>query len=245
MKIECRELVLSFGEQTVLDGVDFSEPDFRALALLGPSGAGKSTLLRVLGGLITPDTGSVILDGQKMEFSEKALLQHRREIGFVFQSRGLFPHLTAEQNIMLPLIHVHGMAEEQARETADTLLKRFSLRQDAQKRPYELSGGQCQRISIARAVAPKPKLLLLDEPTSALDPELTSDVLDMIYELQKENLSMVIVTHEMGFARHACDRALFLYEGKIVESGESAKLFSQPQSPQLQGFLRKVLEWIK
>lgn len=245
MKIECRDITVRFGSQTVLESVNISEEDFRALALIGQSGAGKSTLLRVLGGLIKPTAGEVWLDGQKVIFSDKDLLQYRRNIGFVFQSRGLFPHLTAKQNIMLPLVHVHGMTTEQAMDTAEALLKRFSLSKDAEKRPYELSGGQCQRISIARAIAPKPKLLLLDEPTSALDPELTADVLDMIYELQNENLSMVIVTHEMGFARHACDRALYLYEGRIIESGDSKELFAEPKTPQLQSFLHKVLEWIK
>jgi polar amino acid transport system ATP-binding protein len=243
MKIECRGLTVRFGAQTVLDRVDIDEPDVRALALIGPSGAGKSTLLRVLGGLLTPDEGAVSLDGRQVIYNERALLKHRRDIGFVFQARGLFPHLTAEQNIMLPLIHAHGQTPEQAREAAQSLLKRFSLAQDAHKRPYELSGGQCQRIAIARAVAPRPRLLLLDEPTSALDPELTAEVLDMIRELQGENLSMIIVTHEMGFARHACDRALFLSDGRILESGASAELFTAPQTPQLQGFLRKVLEW--
>ncbi len=244
MRIECRDVTIRFGAQTVLDRVTIDEPDFRALALLGPSGAGKSTLLRVLSGLLAPNDGEVLLDGQRVDYAERALLAHRRSVGFVFQSRGLFPHLTAEQNIMLPLVHVHGMAEAQARETANALLARFGLAQDAHKRPYELSGGQCQRISIARAMAPRPRLLLLDEPTSALDPELTAEVLGMIHELQAENLRMVIVTHEMGFAHHACDRALFLADGRILEAGDTATLFSNPQTPQLQGFLRKVLEWI-
>ena len=237
-------MTVRFGAQTVLDRVTIDEPDFRALALLGPSGAGKSTLLRVLSGLLAPNDGEVLLDGQRVDFAERALLAHRRSVGFVFQSRGLFPHLTAEQNIMLPLVHVHGMAEPQARETANALLTRFGLAQDARKRPYELSGGQCQRISIARAVAPRPRLLLLDEPTSALDPELTAEVLGMIHELQAENLRMVIVTHEMGFAHHACDRALFLADGRILEAGDTGALFANPQTPQLQGFLHKVLEWI-
>lgn len=243
MKIECRGLTVRFGAQTVLDHVDINEPDFRSLALVGPSGAGKSTLLRVLGGLLKPDDGGLFLDGQPVAFTERALLAHRRGIGFVFQSRGLFPHLTAEQNVMLPLVNVHGFSKESARETAQALLSRFSLSADAHKRPYELSGGQCQRIAIARAIAPKPKLLLLDEPTSALDPELTAEVLDMIHELQSENLSMVIVTHEMGFARNACDRALFMSGGRILETGSSNEVFTNPQNPQLQSFLRKVLEW--
>ena len=243
MKIECSGLTVRFGAQTVLDRVDINEPDFKALALIGPSGAGKSTLLRVLGGLLIPDEGSLMLDGKMMAFNERDLLQHRRGIGFVFQSRGLFPHLTAVQNIMLPLIHVHGFTPQQAQETADVLLRRFSLAQDAKKRPYELSGGQCQRIAIARAIAPKPGLLLLDEPTSALDPELTAEVLDMIRELHDENLSVVSVTHEMGFARNACDRAIFLADGKILDAGPSADIFTAPKTAQLQGFLRKVLEW--
>ena len=243
MKIELRNVSVRFGEQTVLDRVSHREDDFQALALIGPSGAGKSTLLRVLGGLLAPDEGDVIVEDQPMVFAERPLQQYRRGVGFVFQARGLFPHLTALQNVVLPLVHVHGMALEQAQETAQVLLRRFGLTQDAGKRPYELSGGQCQRISIARAVAPRPRLLLLDEPTSALDPELTAGVLDMIHELRGEKLSMVIVTHEMGFARHACDRALFLADGRILEAGDSALMFAQPQTPQLAGFLRRVLEW--
>ncbi len=244
MRIECRDLNVRFGAQTVLDAVGIDASDFRAVALIGPSGAGKSTLLRVLGGLLAPDAGEVRIDGQRVDFSERALLAHRRGVGFVFQTRGLFPHLTAEQNIALPLVHVHGQSPEQARETAHALLARFSLDQDAHKRPYELSGGQNQRIGIARAIAPRPRLLLLDEPTSALDPELTAEVLDMIHELQADGQRMVIVTHEMGFARRACDQALFLADGRILEAGASADLFSRPRTPQLQGFLRKVLEWV-
>jgi len=245
MKIECKELSLSFGSREVLKKINITVQDFRALAIIGPSGAGKSTLLRLLGGLLIPSEGEIWLDEQRVDFSEKALLKYRKDIGFVFQSRGLFPHLTAEENIALPLIHVHGMLPEQAKETAQVLLKRFSLTKESNKRPNELSGGECQRISIARAIAPRPKLLLLDEPTSALDPELTAEVLDMIFELQKENLRMVIVTHEMGFARHACDKALFLHDGKILESGTSMDMFASPKTPALQGFLRKVLEWVK
>ncbi|NTV90247.1 MAG: amino acid ABC transporter ATP-binding protein [Clostridiales bacterium] len=217
--------------------------DISTVAVIGPSGGGKSTLLRIIGGLLTPDTGTLAIAGKKVEYSESSLLEHRRGIGFVFQAKGLFAHLNALDNIVLPLVHVHGYNRTDAVKAAASLLERFGLSMDGHKRPNELSGGQQQRIAIARAIAPKPRLLLLDEPTSALDPELTNEVLDMINELTNEKMGIVLVTHEMGFAKRACRETMFLYEGEVLESGLSSDLLSKPGTGELKGFLGKVLEW--
>ena len=243
MKIELKSVTKSFSDRNeVLRDITVEE-DFGALAIIGPSGSGKSTLLRILGGLILPTSGEVIIDGQRLQFEEKYLIGHRRNVGFVFQAKGLFNHLTGRQNITMPLIHVHGYGKKEADDVADMLLERFDLMNDADKLPAELSGGQQQRIAIARAVATRPKLLLLDEPTSALDPELTNEVLDMIKELRNEGLNIILVTHEMGFAKKACDKIFFLYEGRLLERGSSYEFFSSPKTPQSAAFLSKILEW--
>ncbi|MBP7402311.1 MAG: amino acid ABC transporter ATP-binding protein [Clostridia bacterium] len=243
MRIELDGIRLAFtGGTDVLDDLTFST-DFQALAVIGPSGGGKSTLLRVIAGLIAPSAGSLRLDGQPVEWVGRGLQRYQRTIGFVFQSRGLFPHLTAIENITLPLIHVFGQTPAEARETAMRYLRRFSLENDGNKYPVELSGGQQQRIAIARAVAVRPRLLLLDEPTSALDPELTAEVLDMIAELKSDGLHLILVTHEMGFARKSCDQAVFLAAGRAIETGPAEQLFSRPSTPELKAFLDKILEW--
>jgi polar amino acid transport system ATP-binding protein len=242
MTIELKSITHSFGAKNVLNNITYSD-DLSSLSVIGPSGGGKSTLLRIIGGLLVPVGGELYLDGKKIEFDENFLIEYRRSIGFVFQSNGLFEHLNALENITLPLIKAFGYNKADAQATALRLLARFSLEQDKNKYPSQLSGGQQQRIAIARAVAVNPKLLLLDEPTSALDPELTSDVLDMLGELQSENLRTIIVTHEMGFAAKACDKVLFMADGKIIESGKSADLFKAPASDKLKAFLNKVLAW--
>jgi len=239
MKIEIKNLCKEFDSQAdVLRGIDFCD-DITTLALIGSSGCGKSTLLRIIGGLIPATSGEVYLDGEIAADNEG----YRRNIGFVFQQGGLFSHLSASDNITLPLIKAHGFSKQQANARAFDLLSRFGLENEAHKRPLQLSGGQQQRISIARAIAPKPKLLLLDEPTSALDPEYTTDVLDMIKELGEENLSFIIATHEMGFALHACGKVAFLDGGVIAEYGDSKQVFGKPQTQKLSGFLSKLLEW--
>lgn len=242
MKIELRGITKTFGEELVLDHIDF-EDEFKSLAIVGPSGGGKSTLLRILGGLLLPDAGQMRIDGRVIDFNKSFLDSYRRDIGFVFQTKGLFAHLTAMENITLPLIHTFGIKKILAVETANTLFDRFGLSESKHKYPAQLSGGQNQRIAIARAVAIDPKLLLLDEPTSALDPEYTSEVLNMLGELQNDGIKTVIVTHEMGFAKHACEKAMFLANHKIIESGISSDLFKNPQSPELKSFLGKILEW--
>jgi polar amino acid transport system ATP-binding protein len=211
MRIEIKNLCKTFDEKTmILQGISY-QGDIKTLALIGQSGCGKSTLLRVLGGLIPASNGNVSLDGEAVADSP----EYRKKIGFVFQQGGLFSHLSATQNITLPLIKAHGYSKEQAQARASGLLSRFGLTKEADKKPSQLSGGQKQRVSIARAIAPKPKILLLDEPTSALDPEYTTEVLNMIRELKDEHLSFMIATHEMGFAYHACDKVVFLNGGKI------------------------------
>ncbi len=243
MKIEIRELRKRFDTGVeILKGINFYD-NIRTLAIIGPSGDGKSTLLRIIGGLLTPTEGKVFVDNEELVPDEKMLTGYRRRIGFVFQQGGLFRHLTAMQNITIPLVKVHGYSKEHAEERATELLSRFGLINDSAKRPAELSGGQQQRIAIARAVAPKPKILLLDEPTSALDPEYTTEVLDMVNELKNEGMNFIIVTHEMGFARHACEKVAFLCNGQLMEYGDSEDVFSHPKTDELNKFLGKLLEW--
>jgi polar amino acid transport system ATP-binding protein len=242
MKLELIGLEKSFNGQNVLGPVDFAD-HIDTLAAIGPSGSGKSTLLRIVGGLIPPTQGRVMLDGEEAGLDEKSLMPYRRHIGFVFQQGGLFRHMTARQNITVPLVRVHGLSQAEADERANALLSRFGLLNQAHKRPHALSGGEQQRIAIARAIAPRPRLLLLDEPTSALDPEFTTEVLNMISELKADGIRFIIVTHEMGFARHACEHAAFLYEGRLLEYGASASLFLRPQTPEFTRFLSKLLEW--
>jgi len=239
MKVEIRDLCKDFdGKTGVLRHIDFCD-NIATLAIIGSSGCGKSTLLRLVGGLIPATSGEIMLDGMIATDHEK----YRRNIGFVFQQGGLFSHICARDNITIPLIQAHGFSKEQAEMRAGELLSRFGLEKEAYQKPSQLSGGQKQRISIARAIAPKPKLLLLDEPTSALDPEYTTDVLNIIKELGEENLSFMIATHEMGFALHACAKVAFLDNGIIAEYGESNEVFKNPKTPNLRSFLSKLLEW--
>ena len=243
MKIEFQGLTRQFdNNRVILKPMDFSD-DIHTLAIIGPSGGGKSTLLRILGGLILPTAGQLMVDGKKVPSDEASLQKYRRELGFVFQQGGLFRHLSAFENITLPLCQVHGYTRQEAEKRAAELLERFGLSGDGHKKPSALSGGQQQRVAIARAVAAKPRLLLLDEPTSALDPEYTTEVLDVVNELKNEGMDFIIVTHEMGFARHACDKAAFLCEGSLMEYGDSASLFARPKTGQLERFLGKLLEW--
>lgn len=242
MRIEFRGLSRAFDGKTVLDGIDFAD-EVTTLAVIGPSGGGKSTLLRILGGLLAPTAGEVLVDGEPVPCDEAGLARYRATLGFVFQDGGLFHHLSARENVALPLRVVHGVADAEADERAEELLARFGLAGEGGKRPAQLSGGQRQRVAIARAVAARPRMLLLDEPTSALDPEYTTDVLDLLRDLKDEGTHFVVVTHEMGFARHACDKVAFLCGGKLLEHGDSAQVFAHPETPELQRFLSRLLEW--
>ncbi len=243
MRLEINNVTKAYGDRIALAGVNLSIAETGALVLVGPSGSGKSTLLRILAGLEVPDGGEIFLDGDPIRQDEEWLLRHRRSVGTVFQSFNLFPHLTALRNISLPLEKVHGYTPEEAASHSLQLLDRFRLADHARQTPAQLSGGQKQRVAIARAVAIKPRLLLFDEPTSALDPEMTAEVLDLIAELRQEGRPLLLVTHEIGFARKVADQAVFLHGGRVLEYGEAGRLFEKPETPELQGFLDKVLRY--
>ncbi len=243
MKLKLEKVSKQFGTHPALCGVSLDIEKCRSLALIGPSGSGKTTLLRILAGLETPGSGQVELDWEQMAFDEASLLRHRRSVGVVFQAFNLFPHLTALDNVILPLEKVHGHTPESARDTAMEWLRRFQLEKHAEKKPGALSGGQRQRIAIARAVAIRPKILLFDEPTSALDPEMTAEVLDLIRQLIESGVDSILVTHEMGFAPRVAERVVLLAGGPGVESGPAQELFAQPQREETRNFLATVLKY--
>ena len=243
MKLDFDDITKRYGDHTVLDAITAQLEFPHVLALLGPSGGGKSTLLRVIGGLESQEAGSLMIDGQRVPTTEKSLRTFRSNIGTVFQSWNLFPHLDALANIMLPLTAAHGLSPEAARNRSLELLERLHLTGHAHKRPAELSGGQRQRVAIARAVAIHPRLLLLDEPTSALDPEMTAEVLEVIADLKAEGRTFILVTHAMNFARTVADQVAFLAGGRIVEQGSAAAFFTAPQSETARRFLAKVLKY--
>lgn len=243
MKIEFKNLYKSFPGITVLEDINYTLDNFNSLVLIGPSGGGKTTLLRILAGLEVPDSGKVVIDDKEIIYKEKILREYRKSIGMVFQSYNLFPHLTALENIILPLTEVHGFNRVDANKSAVNLLERFSLIAHKDKKPSQLSGGQQQRVAICRAVAIKPKFLLFDEPTSALDPEYTSEVLDLIEDLHKDGMKLILVTHEMGFARVVADQIIFISNKKIVTSGSSEEIFSKGKNERVDKFLNKVLKY--
>ncbi len=243
MKLKLNNLSKRFDSHLVLDALSLELDNVHSLVLIGPSGGGKTTLLRILAGLETPDQGEVELDGTALPIEEIALQRYRRTVGVVFQAFNLFPHLTALQNITLPLEKVHGYTPERAQEVSLQLLGRFQLSAHAAKKPAALSGGQRQRVAIARAVAFKPRVLLFDEPTSALDPEMTAEVLDMIRELRAEGQHLILVTHEMGFARVVADRVAFLAQGRILECGPTTQVFDAPATEPCRKFLTTVLKY--
>lgn len=244
MKLEAASVVKRFGDFTALNGVSFQTgDDARVIVLLGPSGGGKSTLLRVLGGLLLPESGTVTVDGKELPHDETAALQTLRQNGFVFQGYNLFPHLTALQNVMLPLTVVHRQEADAARQRSEVLLTRLGLAAHMHKRPAELSGGQQQRAAIARALAAKPRLLLLDEPTSALDPVMTGEVLDVIRELAQEGQQIVLATHELSFAKLVADWVVFLAEGQVQESVQATKFFNDPMSSFAKDYLTALTRY--
>lgn len=243
MKLSARGLKKFYGNTLVLDLPEWEVGFQHCLALIGPSGSGKSTLLRLLAGLIAAEQGTLRVDNAEVPRDEKALLAYRRSLGVVFQAFNLFPHLNALENVMLPLEHAHGVARPQARRLAMEWLERFGLGPHAMMRPAQLSGGQRQRVAIARAAAVKPRMLLLDEPTSALDPEMTAEVLDLLQELRHQETPLVLVTHEMGFARQAADVVVFLEAGKVSGQAPAAEFFASPPCTSARAFLEHTLRF--
>lgn len=228
----------SFGPLEVLKGVSLTVGGGEVVALIGRSGSGKSTFLRCLNGLETINSGEIQIAGHAMSRKPAALRELRRDVGIVFQSYNLFPHLTAGENIMLAPIQVKGEAKAAAREEAKRCLALVGLEDRFDAYPDMLSGGQQQRIAIARSLAMYPKVLLFDEVTSALDPELTGEVLAVVESLGRQGMTMLLVTHEMGFARRVANRTIFMKDGVIHEEGPSSEFFSSPKTPELQAFLR-------
>jgi polar amino acid transport system ATP-binding protein len=243
MRLRATDLCKSFGRQVVLKNVNLDLDQVRTLALIGPSGGGKSTLLRIIAGLEIPDSGTLYLNDREIIYRETELMAHRRTVGTVFQAYNLFPHLTALQNITLPLEKVHQYKAADARQVAEDILERFGLSEHGQKPPAQLSGGQRQRVAIARAISIKPKLLLFDEPTSALDPEMTAEVLEVIEELREEGRDLVLVTHQMGFAHRVADQIALLSGGQIIECGPPAEVLDHPRSEITRQFLAKILKY--
>ena len=238
--IDIENLRKSFGDVEVLKGIDLTIKEKEVVVIIGPSGSGKSTLLRCMNYLEEPTSGKVSVDGIVLD-GEANINKVREEVGMVFQRFNLFPHMTVLDNIMLAPIKVRHIRRAEAEDTARTLLARVGLADKADVYPSQLSGGQQQRVAIARALAMKPKVMLFDEPTSALDPEMVGEVLDVMRKLAEEGMTMVIVTHEMGFAREVGDRLLFVDDGRIIEQGDPKEVFEHPQEERTRLFLSKVL----
>ncbi|MGN8832192.1 amino acid ABC transporter ATP-binding protein [Selenomonas montiformis] len=238
--IDIENLHKSYGEVQVLKGIDLSIKEKEVVVIIGPSGSGKSTLLRCMNYLEEPTQGTVSVDGILLD-GEANINKVREEVGMVFQRFNLFPHMTVLQNIMLAPVKVRHEPKEEAEKAARQLLERVGLADKAENYPTQLSGGQQQRVAIARALAMKPKVMLFDEPTSALDPEMVGEVLDVMRKLAEEGMTMVIVTHEMGFAREVGDRLLFVDDGRIIEQGQPKEVFEHPREERTKLFLSKVL----
>ncbi|MGQ9476127.1 MAG: amino acid ABC transporter ATP-binding protein [Actinomycetota bacterium] len=239
--VEVQDLHKRFGNHEVLKGVNLKVKPSEVLVIVGPSGSGKSTLLRCINGLEHATSGRVLIEGVDITDSRVDINAMRQKVGIVFQSFNLFPHLTVLRNITLAPVKVRSMKQEEAEEKAMQLLRRVGLEDKAHAYPSQLSGGQQQRVAIARALAMDPDIMLFDEVTSALDPELVKEVLDAMKDLARSGMTMLIVTHEMGFAREVGDRLIFMDEGEIVEEGEPVEIFTNPKSPRARDFFSKIL----
>jgi len=231
----------SFGDNLVLDEVDLEIARGSAVVVAGPSGSGKSTMLRCINGLESIDSGTVRFDGRRVETTGREIYAIRAEIGMVFQQFNLFPHMSVLDNITLGPLEVAGISKEEGRERARALLERVGIPDKADDHPADLSGGQQQRVAIARALAVEPKLMLFDEPTSALDPEMIREVLDVMRDLAHDGMTMIVVTHEMGFAREVCDRIVFIDDGRIVEQGTPDEFFNHTTSDRAKEFVDKII----
>ncbi|MBV4366755.1 amino acid ABC transporter ATP-binding protein [Erwinia sp. BNK-24-b] len=239
--IEIRDVHKKFGRVEVLKGVSFSVEPGEVVCLIGPSGSGKSTILRCINGLETYEGGEIEVLGQRVNNRHKNINDLRRQIGMVFQRFNLFPHRSVLENVMEGAIHVNGEPRSQAEKRAKSLLALVGLADKVNAWPGQLSGGQQQRVAIARTLALQPKAILFDEPTSALDPELVGEVLQVMRNLADEGMTMIVVTHEMQFARQVADRVCFLHSGQIVEQGPAEQILLQPREARTQDFLRRVL----
>ena len=239
--IEVKNLQKAFGDHVVLNGISTDICQGEVVAVIGPSGSGKSTFLRSLNLLEVPTGGQILFEGTDITDPKVDINRHRQKIGMVFQQFNLFPHKTVKENIMLAPVELKLMTKEEASKKADELLARVGLPDKAEAYPDMLSGGQKQRIAIARSLAMNPDVMLFDEPTSALDPEMVGEVLELMKELAQSGMTMVVVTHEMGFAREVATRVLFIDEGKIQEENTPEEFFANPKNPRLKDFLSKVL----
>ncbi|MCI5615878.1 MAG: amino acid ABC transporter ATP-binding protein [Clostridia bacterium] len=241
---EIRDLKKQFGDLEVLKGINEEIRKGDVMVIIGPSGSGKSTLIRCLNLMETPTSGQIIFEGEDITQKGFDVNRHRQKVGMVFQQFNLFGNLSVLENITISLTKVKHLPEDQAKEKALALLRRVGLEDKAAAYPSQLSGGQKQRIAIVRALAMEPDVLLFDEPTSALDPEMVGEVLQVIWDLAKEGITMVVVTHEMGFARKVGTRVLFMDDGQILEQGSAEDIFDHPQNPRTQDFLSKVIHAI-
>ncbi|GAA1490469.1 amino acid ABC transporter ATP-binding protein [Brachybacterium sacelli] len=240
--VELTNVTKHFGSFQALSDINLTIPEGQVAIVIGPSGSGKSTLCRTINRLETiDDGGSIRIDGKELPEEGKALAQLRADVGMVFQSFNLFAHKSILENVTVGPIKVKGLKKAQATEEAMALLERVGVAQQAKKMPAELSGGQQQRVAIARALAMTPKVMLFDEPTSALDPEMVQEVLDVMVQLAQEGMTMVVVTHEMGFARQAGDRVIFMDEGFVLEDTDPESFFTRPQHERAKNFLGKIL----
>ncbi|HSD81463.1 MAG TPA: amino acid ABC transporter ATP-binding protein [Solirubrobacteraceae bacterium] len=240
--LEVRGVTKAYGDARVLRGIDLAVAEHEAVVLIGASGSGKSTLLRCIDLLDEIDDGDVLLDGDVITDPSVDAVAVRRRLGVVFQAFNLFPHMTVLDNVVLAPVRAHGVPRRDAEARARELLERFGLGDRAASYPEQLSGGQQQRVAIVRALAGAPRALLLDEVTSALDPELVGEVLALVRDLKEEGMTMLIATHEMGFAREVADEVCFLHEGRIVERGEPERIFTEPEREETRRFLRRLIE---
>ncbi|WP_198037204.1 amino acid ABC transporter ATP-binding protein [Nocardia sp. BMG51109] len=239
--IAMRDVDKHFGSLHVLQNINLEVPKGQVVIVLGPSGSGKSTLCRTINRLEPIDSGTIAVDGIELPAEGRALAKLRADVGMVFQSFNLFAHKTILDNVMLAPVKVRRIDKKQAHEKAMQLLERVGIADQAEKYPAQLSGGQQQRVAIARALAMNPKVMLFDEPTSALDPEMVNEVLEVMVSLAKEGMTMLVVTHEMGFARRAADRVLFMADGQVVEDSTPDSFFTAPKSERAKDFLGKIL----